>query len=374
MRANGEGTYYHDKKRNNWQYKLSLGYDNNGFPVRKTFYGKTRDAARRKGQDYKKKLEDADMTTSPDIKLKKWAQIWLKTYKLGTIKQTSYHQLELLVDKIPEHIKNKKVSDVSLSELQAFINEISLIKSKSYTDKMKVTLRSIFTEAQDNGFCVRNPARRLKSPKKAEVQRKIYSIDECSQILEFADNYSNQLIATGIVILLFTGLRRGELLGLKWEDILSDSIFVNRSVFLDNNKPVAIDNVAKTAKSIRCVPINSKIYEYINRLPKNGDYVFGSTVGGLMYPRNFNRAYDIFFSKMKSSYPDIVRLSPHHLRHTYITNVVNGCSDISVAQLLAGHTDIKTTSRYTHPHMEKMRVAVDSMMDLFNKDISKDNM
>jgi hypothetical protein len=78
-RANGEGTFYHDTKRGYWQYKLTLGTDENGFSVRKTFYGKTQAEARKKGQAYLKELDGRKINAAPGLKFGDWLDRWLST-------------------------------------------------------------------------------------------------------------------------------------------------------------------------------------------------------------------------------------------------------------------------------------------------------
>lgn len=67
--------------------------------------------------------------------LREWSTQWLTTYKLGTIKQKSYHQLELLLRHIPEDLMAKEPSDIKPLHLQSFVNQFSQGASKSYMDK-----------------------------------------------------------------------------------------------------------------------------------------------------------------------------------------------------------------------------------------------
>lgn len=371
-RGHGEGTFFHDVKRNTWQYKIVLGYNDDGFPIRKTFYGKTRAEAHEKGREYVAALDNRSISVSPDMKLCDWVQRWLESYKADTIKQTSYHQLELLISKIPDSLREKKVQDITPIELQSFINQFSVDYSKSYIDKMRFMLRSIFTEAQENGLCSQNPARRIKAPNVREKPREAYSPSDCAIIKAFAARYHNQVIATAIVTLLYTGLRRGELLGLSWDDLSEQYITINRGVYLENNRPVIKEYQAKTESSLRAVPLIPEVSALIYRLPRRGRYIFCVKSGGLMHPRNFSRDYDRFFDKLKSEYPDFRVLSPHCCRHTYATLTLAAGANLRVVQQLLGHTDIKTTSRYTHPDQHLLYQAAQEMSALIPQDNKQD--
>lgn len=166
---------------------------------------------------------------------------YLESCREGTIKESSYHQLVLLKNKITDSLLNKKVSDIQPIELQDFLNKFSETASKSYTDKMHSLLCAIFAEAQENDVCVKNPARKLNTPQKRAKLRESYTRDEVETIMQFALSYRKStksdrlnraaiLISTAVIVLLDTGIRRGELLGLMWPDIEDAVIHIRRGV------------------------------------------------------------------------------------------------------------------------------------------------
>lgn len=293
--------------------------------------------------------------------LKEWIPLWLSSYKQGTIKETSFHQLELLALHIPDEIKAMSLSDIRPLHLQKFYNDFAQTASKSYMDKMRVMVNSLFLEAVDNGLCEKNPTRRLKAPRIAETPREAFTFEEVKIILGYAMTYYNARTATAIMTLLLTGLRRGELLGLRWDDLTEDTLTIRRSVFLEKGKPCVIENQAKTAGSLRSVPLLPELAFRIHSLPKTGQYIFCTKNGSLLHPRNFSRDYDCFFRHLQEAEPSVRRLSPHSCRHTFATLSLVSGADVRVVQQLLGHTDIKTTSRYTHPDMMIMRQAVNNL-------------
>lgn len=300
-------------------------------------------------------------TLSSDMTLGEWAAMWLISYKKDTIKETSYHQIELLVRLIPDELKDMKLSEIKPMYLQKFINEFALTASKSYMDKMRVLIHALFKDAIDNEICKRDPSARLRFPNIAERQREAFTIDEVKIIIQYAMTYSVRRIGIAVIVLLFTGLRRGELLGLKWTDIKDDVLTVNRSVYSENNMPKVKERVAKTVASLRSIPLEPEIAYLLNTLPKKGEYIFSASNGQLMSPRNFSRDYKRFFERLKEAEPSMRYLSPHCCRHTFATLNLESGADIRTIQALLGHTDIKTTARYTHPNIETMRQSIDSM-------------
>jgi len=293
-----------------------------------------------------------------NMTLGQWIPVWMVAYKQGTIKGTSYHQLELLANLIPDELKRMPLSDIRPLHLQSFYNQFGQSASKSYMDKMRVLVNAVFREAVDNGLCDRNPSRHLKAPRIAETPREAFTLDEAKRILGYIMDYDQSRIGTAVLTLLLTGLRRGELLGLKWSDIDGNLLTVNRSVFLENLKPTVVERQAKTAASLRTIPLVPEAAHRIRELPKTGEFVFATKSGSIWHPRNFSRDYAVFFERLREAEPSVRYLSPHACRHTFATLMNEACSDIRTVQLILGHTDIKTTSRYTHPSMAAMTQAV----------------
>lgn len=295
--------------------------------------------------------------------LREWIPQWLHAYKLGTIKQHSYHQLEILVQHFPDDLLDTELNDVKPMHLQAFVNQFSQDVSKSYMDKMRVLIHALFADAVENDFCTKDPSARLKIPQIIERPRESFTSKEVKQIVDFALDYQHRRIAVAVLVLLFTGLRRGELLGLKWDDLTDTTLTIRRGVYQEHGNACVQDYVAKTPQSLRTVPLMPEIAHQIATLPRTGQYVFGSSSGGLWHPRNFSRDYNKFFQALQTTYPNVRKLSTHCCRHSFATLTLTSGADLRIVQQLLGHTDIKTTSRYTHPSMDVMQKAVTGMRD-----------
>lgn len=293
--------------------------------------------------------------------LSEWITLWLQSYKKGTIKEKSYHQFELLERRIPEELISMPLGDIRPLHLQRFINGFAATASKSYVDKMRTFINALFTDAIDNGLISQNPAKRMKTPRVIEKPRKSFTAEEVKTIVQYALDYPSRRTAVSVLLLLFTGLRRGELLGLQWTDIQGNVLTVNRAVFVERGKPCVREHEAKTAKSLRSVPLLPELAHLIGTLPHNGNYIFGTASGSLMCPRNFSRDYMRFFELLREAEPTVRYLSPHSCRHTFATLSLLSGADLRIVQELLGHTDIKTTARYTHPDFEAMRSAVNGL-------------
>ena len=174
--------------------------------------------------------------------LGEWIPRYLRSYKWNTIRPDSYYTLELVVSKIPDSLRAMDLCDIKPMHLQEFVNAFGCTASKSYMDKMHVMFNGLFTAAVDNELCEKNPAARLKYPRIKEQPRETFTKEEVQKILAFAMVYDKQRIGVAVMTLLLTGLRRGELLGLKETDITDNTLSVNRAVYLENHKARVIEH------------------------------------------------------------------------------------------------------------------------------------
>lgn len=295
--------------------------------------------------------------------LGEWIPEYLTAYKLNTIRPDSYYTLELVVGKIPPELKEMELSAILPMHLQRFVNDFGLVASKSYMDKLHVLLNALFTTAMDNDLCEKNPASRVKFPRIKEGERAAFTLDEVCIILNYAMSYERQRIAVAVMTLLLTGLRRGELLGLKESDISGNTLTVNRAVFLANHKACVMEHEAKTESSLRTIPLLPELAYRLRTLPHKGEFLFSTKNGTLLHPRNFTRDYDAFFRHLREAEPSVRHLSPHCCRHTFATLTRESGADLRVVQELLGHTDIKTTARYSHADLNSMESAVHHLRD-----------
>lgn len=293
--------------------------------------------------------------------LAEWIPLYLDYYKRDTVKENSFYMLELLVKHIPAELMENSLDDILPMHIQRFYNAFAKEFSKSYMDKMRVLINALFDTAVDNGFCTKNPIGRVKIPHIRETPRESFTLEEVKMILDFASHYENQRTGVGIMTLLLTGIRRGELLGLKSEDITDTTLTINRAVFLTRNKACVEEHEAKTEHSLRTVPLLPELAYRLQKLPHKGDFLFSTKNGTLLHPRNFSRDYDKFFQRLRDAEPSVRYLPPHCCRHTFATLVREAGADLRVVQELLGHTDIKTTARYSHANLNDMRGAVQNL-------------
>ena len=223
---------------------------------------------------------------------------------------------------------------------------------------------------------VSNPCDRVKPPKVEKKEIKYLDHEQAIEPLELIDNEPIQY-KTAVIVLLYTGMRRGELLGLRWSDIDFDAqtIAISRSslylseigVFEDETKNMTSNRVIKAPASAMLALRRYKLWQSAQRMRlgaawQGSEQIFTSLDGKPMHPDTLSGWFHDFISKT-----DLPQISIHSLRHTAATLYIsNGIAVNTVAGQL-GHASPNTTTRiYTHEIKSAQAAAADAMEDLLN--------
>lgn len=159
------------------------------------------------------------------------------------------------------------------------------------------------------------------------------------------------------------GLRVGELLGIRWTDIRWQSKLITiRQQLLRDRVTGRLDLAPlKTNKSRRTLPITDELMRILGNLPRNGVFVFASSVNGPIDPRNYNRELS---SAAKRA--GVGHVSSHRLRHSYATWALGLGVDIAIISRAMGHSSITMTARYAAATPEVIRKANERVAQLLD--------
>lgn len=149
-----------------------------------------------------------------------------------------------------------------------------------------------------------------------------------------------------LALCLFTGMRRGEALGLRWEDMFSGAIHVKRNAtHPQRNQPTI--SPPKTKASIRSIPLSEPLIFALHPFLEKGFVVGGEK------PLTLS-AYRAMWKRIKNTV-DLHGATPHILRHSYLTFAVGSTTDYKTVQGISGHSDVFTLmNRYAHPQQDKV--------------------
>ena len=210
-----------------------------------------------------------------------------------------------------------------------------------------------------------NPAADVLPPKREHPAPKFFSKDELNRVFELIQGSP---IAPAVILAGSYGLRRQEVLGLKWSAInLSDMTFtVRHTITLVGSKEVAADRT-KTTSSLRTLNLTASIREYLQNLLEyqnamkaiygnsydNNDYICKWSDGRRLKPGYVTRKWGAFLAAN-----DFPHITFHDLRHSSASLLIRLGFSLKDVQEWLGHSDIKSTARYTHLiNEDKHRVA-----------------
>lgn len=354
------------KKHASGQYevKATIGHAFDGSLIRKSFYGSTRAEAKQKAQEFILQKEMSERTGSAfishDVTFAKWARQWLKSYKKPTVSVNTYKDTyENTVEKhlIP-YFKDASLTDIKPLDIQDFF-AVNRQRSASSLKKMRMCLNAIFETAIDNDICYKNPVKNVTWVSDREANKKqVYTDEQIDWVINYALNDSHPF--PDVVVLLETGLRRGELVGLKWDDVDLEhhTLSVNRSLSESRENASVIENEPKWG-SYRTIPLSPRIVEVLQKLPRYSEYVFPNRNGDAYSPNTWSRKLTRYMRTMHQCNPNVPILSAHELRHTHGTALRRRGVDIYTIQKLLGHKDIKITSEiYVHNETDTLKKAL----------------
>lgn len=348
-----------NRKNNLYEIKITVGKKFDGTPIRKSFYSRiSKEDAREKANQYKIEKEVANRTGTGfidrNVTFAEWAYQWLETYKKPDIDENTYlytYKCTIYKHLIP-YFGSIQLNDIKPVDIKSFYLTKNHM-SESRLSKMQICLNGIFETAIDNDLCCKNPAKKIKfTSLQRKKERKVYTDDEISVVKKFF--YSR---LPEVVLLLETGLRRGELLGLKWKDIDIEqkTLSVNCSIAEKYGGGITI-NPPKW-NSYRTIPLSDTAIQLLKSLKTEKEgYLFPNYNNA---PQSSNTWSQKLNRYMKELPPSIPILTAHEIRHTYGTYLRRHGVDIYTIQKLLGHKNISVTSEiYVHNEMETLRTAL----------------
>ena len=274
-----------------------------------------------------------------------FAQMWYDIYKKPYLRESSLNMIKYVLNQhILPFIGGYRLRDISPMQIQAIMASVS-DKSNSLQSKILVLLRNIFRAAQDNGLIAKSPVSTMLKPAGKKTQEKVALTPQESRLL--LERVTNPRAKTFLLIALHTGMRRGEILGLHWEDIdfSNKLIHVQHNAVLTETTTTVSENL-KTAAGVRTIPLTEELEAWLLARKKNSHSQY---VIAMENPQPLTKSsYKSMWKLIERELPE-AHVTAHILRHTYITRLFEAGLDIKEVQYLAGHSTVDMTLRvYTH--------------------------
>lgn len=291
------------------------------------------------------------------MKLKNIAVEYLENIKYS-IKQKTYLFYLQMTDIYFARF-NKKLTANNLNE---FIAEIKERYSYSTTKLVKSLINRSLFFAFENNLIKEKIVITLQL--KNQKNRKVQALEKLEQ--EKLEKYileNEKFYHYGILLSLYTGLRLGEVVALKWQnvDMKNKLIYIDKTVgtISQNHKTLTIESSPKTTSSIREIPISKQLLSLLKSLRQNSttEYVIVSHNNKQIKPRAYQKSFENLLKKLH-----IKHYGFHSLRHTFATRLLENGVDIKTISELLGHSSPTITlNRYVHTNLQNKRKAMESL-------------
>src|SRR5829696_4537588 len=355
-RGNGEGTITR-RKDGRWEARYYAQTLNGA--KRKVLYGKTRAEARDKLAKALSDRIDGIVYDDENLTVGEYLDVWLKGSVYGSVRRSTYDRDTYLVN---NHIKpvlgRLRLKKLNSAHVQSFYRDrLDERLSGSTVHKMHDILRRGLMQAVKWHLVPRNVADAVKPPRPAPKEIRALSADETRMLKAAVGNRLEALY----VLAVHTGMRRGELLGLKWSDVdlKNASVSVRRTLTrTDNGKRVVLGEpkTKKSRRTIRLTPqavetLRSHLERQLQDMEILGDryqdqgLVFTTNTGTPINPSNLRQRN--FAPLLKQAGLPHIRF--HDLRHTCATLLLSRGVHPKFVQELLGHATIAITlDTYSH--------------------------
>ena len=378
-RPQGDGTI---RKRSDgrWEARIIIGHKNDGSPMYKSAFAKTQKSALKQLHQLLYLYRDVDLTEDCRMTLGEWMDKWLDEYMIFTIRESTIDGYRSMVEhQIKRFIGNKQLTSLTTADIQKFYNKIKKegrvtphpLAGYELADTMVRKVHMILHQALDvavkERLIVRNPTVGTTIPKKTYVEKQVLGDSQLDKFMEAIkqEPYWNDFFYVEVM----TGLRRGEICGLKWSDInfAEGTLCIKRSVGRVKNGSITIGET-KTTAGTRNIILPPSVLTLLEQ--KQADAINEWVFPHYMKPSDPlhpDTAYRKLKTILKNLELPLIRF--HDLRHTFATQATQGGVDAKTLAGILGHTDASfTLDTYTHVTGDMQRNAssvVNNMMQQF---------
>lgn len=388
-KGNGEGSIYKYKKNGVTYYKglLTIGRNEEGKLIRKTFNAKKKEDVVNAMTNYKSQMLNGELSTNEKITLAEWYHTYIFEFRKNDLKPSTFERYYSIYKNyiLNSPLANIKLVDLRTVDIQKYYNKLLSVDNKtpSIVSTINRYVTTVLLEAVKQGIIKKAYSTLVKIPKvEYNSDYSVLSLEDQRKFIAAIQNHKFKVL---FLTALGTGLREGELLALKWSDIdfIENTVSVSKTIKRvpiiekdGSRKYKIIEQEPKTKSSIRIVPLPDNIVIELEKhrakqniekmenrdIYNDMNYIFADKFGNPLESKRPNRNFQ---SVLKSI--DIKPIKFHSLRHTYATRLFEQNVPIKTVQKLMGHKDSSTTlDIYTHVMPSEKIKAVEKINNLLS--------
>lgn len=372
------------KKRPDGRYctQIYLGRDEDGKKKYKSIYAASPNELKDKETAVRMQLgKGLDLLSQRDS-FAVWADDWLRIKESEGITSRQMDNYRHAVKVWKEQLDEYEIGDIRADDIERVM---LLLADEGYARRTveiyRSSIRQILKRAVTRGVISLNPVEQVDMhvPGRKEERRRALTAEEQQWIWDTP--HRAQPVA---VIIMLSGLRRGELAALTWNDVdlANRTIMVNKVIEYTSNGVPSLRHITKSAAGMRVVDIPQRLVDYMMQMPRDNILVVSSASGRIMTPSAWSKLWKSYMLELNAKYGErtakdlqhtskpgpkaldmtIPPVTMHWLRHTFCTLMYLAGVDVVQACAQMGHADVSTTLKiYTHLDAKHKRKSMDKM-------------
>ena len=372
-RANGEGNI-RKRKDGRWEGRYTAGYDQEtGKRIIKNVLCKTQAEVKEKLKTAISESQQLDVSKAGAYTVSSWMKMWYEVYAEPRIRpNTKAYYTNYIENHIIPGIGSVPLEKLTTIQIQRFYNNLQKsgrvqrknfpeLRGKSLSPRVvrgvHTLLHNCLEQAVAERLILTNPAQGCKLPQLEKKEMKILPQEKIGMYLAEAERRG---LLAAFYLELTTGLRRGELLGLKWTDVDLDRgvLKIQRAISRQNGK--VVEAPLKTKNAYRTLPMSADAIDVLmqqRRKTGNSEWVFPSPTGGPMSPDSVLHMLQRVLKRA-----GLPRIRFHDLRHTFATMALQNGVDVKTVSSMLGHYSAGfTLDTYAHVTTDAQLKAAQTM-------------
>lgn len=366
-----------------YRFTVYMGYDADGKQIRKTqtftppdgmTQRKADKLAKEKYIEFRNKCKGI-LNLKENMKFSELAEEYFRLYAPNLKDSTAYNYRHVIDAHLMEYFGGRKLKDIFPAMITDFFaSHRTVIRgelkplSQSSAAQVRVVLQSLFSFAVSQEFIKESPVRNIIMPKpeeEPEEKRMYLTAEESLEFIELFQEYSP--VNAAVLLMLYTGLRIGECLGLMWEDVDLDSRKIHIRHTLSNVGGKKTLTPPKTKTSMRTVFFNDFVYELLKKHRLEQRKLQLALGSGFAHPEMVFTAENGSYKDRSSLHRSLKRklkgtkfefMHAHLLRHTNATLLLNEGIDLKIVSEHLGHSQINVTANVYTAVLDDTRKAV----------------
>ncbi len=381
-RPSGDGMV-RQKKKGQWEGRIVVGHKENGNPIFRYVYAKTQKELLQKLHQKIDEYKNAELTEESSMTLGEWLDNWLNDFLPGTIRQTTLDGYRRNIKNyIKPNLGDAKLAFITTNNIQKMYNKLKKNgRIKCHSDygyeladstviKIHTTLHSAMEAAVKNHLIQKNPTDGTKLPKKKQPSLRILNDAEIDTLMKAIED--NKIWGDFFYTELTTGLRRGEICGLKWTDFddKNSTLHINRTIHMQKGGKI-YEGEPKTGKGKRKIILPQSTADILKKRARISEWIFPDIYDPTKPVKPSSAYYRMKIILKKAGLPSI---RFHDLRHTFATHALVSGVDVKTLSEILGHTRPSfTLDTYTHVtnDMKKRasKIVGSFIEDIFGKEL-----